>query len=190
MKPEIIAETPCAGGRFLELLELTYADGRGRRRTWESCRRRHSRGAVVILAILEPEQQVVLIRQFRPPVGGCVIEFPAGLIDADEAAAEAARRELLEETGYHGEVVALAAPVCSSPGMSAETLYPVRLRVDGRAPENNPPRPRPEDGEEIETILVPLASLDAFLADRHRAGDAIDAKLAFWAAGLAIQERG
>lgn len=50
--------------------------------------------------------EVLLEKQFRPPAGKVVIEFPAGLVDPSESLEECALRELKEETGYVGEVVA------------------------------------------------------------------------------------
>ena len=56
-------------------------------------------GAVMVVALLD-DGQVVLERQFRHPMRKVMIEFPAGKLDAGEAALDCARRELLEETGY------------------------------------------------------------------------------------------
>lgn len=54
--------------------------------------------------------EIVLQKQFRPPIGKVVIEVPAGLVDAGESAAESAVRELREETGYCG-VVTESSPI-------------------------------------------------------------------------------
>ena len=63
-------------------------------------------------------------------------QFPAGLIDAGETAAQAALRELKEETGYSG-AVAEVSPVCySDPGMSNANMQFAVVRVDAGAPEN------------------------------------------------------
>src|SRR5260370_4985607 len=60
-----------------------------------------------VVAITE-EQQVLIVRQYRPAVGHDTLELPSGLVDAGETPGEAARRELLEETGYEaGEVEVL-----------------------------------------------------------------------------------
>ena len=65
---------------------------------------------VGIVAILQKPSgpELVLQKQFRPPINKVVIEVPAGLVDAGETAAQSAVRELREETGYHGEVVEMS----------------------------------------------------------------------------------
>ncbi|KAI4215287.1 MAG: hypothetical protein LQ351_002186 [Letrouitia transgressa] len=67
---------------------------------------------VGIVAILQKPSgpELLLQKQFRPPVDKVVIEVPAGLVDGDETAAEGAVRELREETGYHG-VVSEVSPI-------------------------------------------------------------------------------
>ena len=88
---EILAE-----GKYLRLLKNS--------RGWEFAERISEGGAVVIVP-LSDDNKVILIEQYRPPIGCTVIEFPAGLVgDSAEFQGEllevAAERELLEETGY------------------------------------------------------------------------------------------
>lgn len=59
---------------------------------------------VVSIFCLTPEEKVVLVRQFRAGPNKLMLELPAGIIGADEDPQDAARRELLEETGYAGEL--------------------------------------------------------------------------------------
>ena len=54
----------------------------------------------VLALTLTPEGRVVLVRQYRPPLGRFSLEVPAGAIDDDETPEDAARREIYEETGY------------------------------------------------------------------------------------------
>lgn len=94
------------------MIKTTYVDPNGQTRDWESCQRptrpKNSEiDGVGIAAILEKEDgpQILLQKQFRPPIAKVVIEVPAGLIDEGENAEVCALRELKEETGYVGEIV-------------------------------------------------------------------------------------
>lgn len=66
---------------------------------------RESPGFSVVFA-LTPERNAVLVRQYKHGIGETVLELPAGAIDPGESAAECARRELAEETGYTAEPAA------------------------------------------------------------------------------------
>ncbi len=176
MNAELLGRKPLCSGRFLTLDELEFVDERGRRRRWECAGRVGSRGAVLIHAVIEPDDEWLLVRQFRPPAGKYLIEFPAGLIDPGENAERAAIRELYEETGYVGRVVAVGAPGYSSPGMSGETITPVRIVIDGRA-YTSPPTAHPEDSEHIECLRVPRVKLPELLAEAQRLGDGVDVKV-------------
>jgi ADP-ribose pyrophosphatase len=79
-------------------------------------------GAVAVLA-LDDAGQVLLIRQYRHPVGQLLWEIPAGLRDvAGEPPWHTARRELLEEAGYRARDWRVLADYYSSPGFSTERL--------------------------------------------------------------------
>ncbi|MGW8323032.1 MAG: NUDIX hydrolase [Thermodesulfobacteriota bacterium] len=95
---KIIGKKTLWQGRYLRTSLTTYVTQDGTRFDWE-CYERTSPGVVIVVPIL-PESRVLLIRQFRPPVGRPVLELPAGLIDPGEAPEVTARRELIEETGY------------------------------------------------------------------------------------------
>ncbi len=79
-------------------------------------------GAVAVLA-LDDEDRVLMIRQYRHPVGATLWEIPAGLRDvAGEPLLETARRELLEEAGCHAARWHVLADYMSSPGITTERL--------------------------------------------------------------------
>ena len=111
-------------GRFLEMFEL---EG------WEYVDRIGSSGVVVILAVTDANE-LVLVEQHRIPVGSRVIELPAGLAgdlpDAeDEDFKEAARRELLEETGYEAENIKFLCEGPPTAGLTSEIQTRIGLVV-------------------------------------------------------------
>ena len=181
-----LGATTLAAGRFLRLDLLEYSDAAGKPRRWESAARQGQAEAVLTIPVLRPSGRLVLIRQYRPPVDAYVLEFPAGLVDANETPAAAAQRELAEETGYHGTVRWLGPPTCSSPGMTSESVRLALLDIDENLPENRSPRARLDEGEEIEVCLVPTAELEAFLRTQQEAGACLDSRLAAYALGLGL----
>ena len=108
-------------------------------------------GAVAVLA-LDDAQQVLLIRQYRHPVGRLLWEIPAGLRDvAGELPWATARRELLEEAGYRARDWRVLADYYTSPGFSTERLRVFLARDLEFVPESE--RDFVPEGEE--TQLVP-----------------------------------
>jgi len=173
-----------ASGNWLYLEELEYSDPSGRSHTWESAMRVNGRGAVAVIATLKESGAVILVRQFRPPAGGYVIEFPAGLIDDGESAESTALRELREETGYHSSVVEIMPPFLTSPGFSGEAVTLVISEVDENAPENQKLVTDFDESEDIETFVVTPVNLPGFLKEREAAGDLMDAKVLSYMVGL------
>jgi ADP-ribose pyrophosphatase len=115
---------------------------------------RHS-GSVVIMAVEEDgkEQRVLLVRQYRYAAGRDLWELPAGRIDEDEAALPAAKRELLEETGYTAQNWQKALHFYSSPGFVDETMTVFLARGLKRGTA------QPEEDEFIRKRLFPLSTL-------------------------------
>jgi ADP-ribose pyrophosphatase len=110
-------------------------------------------GSVVILAVddsIGGKPRVLLERQYRHAAGSFLYELPAGRIDEGEDELKAAKRELLEETGYSARKWEKALRFWASPGFVAEamTIYQARGLQAGAA--------QPEDDEVIEIKLVPL----------------------------------
>ncbi len=174
------AET-IAAGKYLVLQKVKFSNGRKLEGVWECVNRTNATGAAVIIPRLMPGGDFILIRQFRPPAGKYIIEFPAGLIEPGETPESTAIRELYEETGYQGTVDKVIPPSYNSPGMSGETVSMVLMTVDKNAypeiPENHQ-----EDSEDIETIVVSRADLPAFVEQSIARGDGIDARIAVFAA--------
>ena len=141
-----------------------------KRGKWEFVSRTGSTNAVVILA--EHEGKVILIEQYRVPVGGKCLELPAGLVgDEDEHATVegTAVKELEEEAGFTCDRIERLGEFHSSPGMVAESFTLVRghgvRKVD----------------EAIEVFLVPRAEIPNFIEQRRAAGSAVDVKLLLFA---------
>ena len=171
MKPLVTKEEVLCRGEYQQLSLLHWVDARGRDRTWECSRRANARGAVLVVAVT-PEQEVLLTRQFRPPVNDFVIEFPAGLIDkADESPAQVAARELQEETGYRAGRLELLIHGPVSPGMGSEYLWAFL------AADLTPGEMAPDDGEDIEILRVPVAQVEQELLGRMARGELIDTKI-------------
>lgn len=147
-----------------------------RRGRWEFVSRARNIRAAVILA-LDSEGHVILVDQYRVPLGSRCIELPAGLVgdedhNSDEDAAVAAARELEEETGYRAGRMERIGEFHSSPGMVSEsfTLFRahdlVRVGPGGGV-----------DGEDIVVHRVPLAGIGDAIADWRARGYAMDVKL-------------
>ncbi len=152
---------------------------------WDFVRRPNSDSCVGILAITDSDE-VVLIEQFRIPVGKRVVEIPAGLVGDEEeycgeALAETAARELMEETGYHAKEIRLILSSPTSAGMTPEFTNLFLATGLSRETEGGG-----VSGEEITVRLVPLSELRSFLAGKMAEGLAVDFKIhaALAAAGI------
>ncbi len=167
-------------GNWIALNKINYINKHGKAKVWECASRVNSRGAAMMIAVLRPSDRVILVRQFRPPLDGPVIEFPAGLIDPGEAPEVTAVRELLEETGYDGRVVKILPQSCSSPGLTGEKTSIILMEIDD-ADYSTPPHPTLEDDEEIQTLLVPRSELLDYLLEAEKNGHHIDSKLMVYA---------
>ena len=147
------------------------AKTRGR---WEYVSRARGIRAAVIIAI-DAEDNVILVEQYRVPLGRACIELPAGLIGDEtegEDPTEAAARELEEETGYRAGRIEVLGEFHSSPGMVSESFTLLRA--------HDLVQVGPGGGTESEQITVhrvPRAKLSAFIAERRAKGAAMDVKL-------------
>ncbi|XP_019399250.1 PREDICTED: ADP-sugar pyrophosphatase isoform X2 [Crocodylus porosus] len=150
LKNEVITER-----KWVKLEETTYVDRLGKTRIWE-CIKRTTRkegmpaDGVAVIAVLQRTLHydcIVLVKQFRPPMGGYCLEFPAGLIDENESPESAALRELEEETGFKGEVTECSPVLCLDPGLTNCTTYLVNVAINGDDPQNTRPKQKPEEGE-------------------------------------------
>lgn len=159
-------------GRFLRLAA---------RGGWEFVERTNAQGVVVVIAVTD-QGELVLIEQERRPVGAPVIELPAGLSGDDpgshgEELASAARRELLEETGYQADDLELVTRGPTSAGLTSEVITVFRARGVRRVAAGGG-----VEGEAITIHHVPLAEVPAWLDAAQARGALVDPKVyaALW----------
>ncbi len=154
-------------GRFLALVR----EGR-----WEYADRVNATGAAIILAVTDDEK-ILLVEQYRIPCHARTIELPAGIIgdepgSGNESHAEAARRELEEETGYLAEEMEPLTTGPASSGLTSEIVTLFRasgLRKTGQGGGVS--------HEEITVHEVPFSAAHEWLDAKARSGVLIDPKI-------------
>ena len=141
--------------------------------SWEYVTRARGIQAAVILAIHEGE--VILVEQYRVPLGQRCLELPAGLVGDEEEGESvelSAARELEEETGYRPDHIEPLGYFYSSPGMVSEGFTLVRATGLTRVSDGGG---LPE--EDITVHRVPLAGIVDFVASKRAEGVAIDVRI-------------
>lgn len=144
-------------GHFLQVYrdQVALPDGRAAQREFI----RHP-GAVMIVPILD-DGRLVLERQYRYPMGRVMLEFPAGKLDAGEAALDCALRELAEETGYRAHEWAHAGVLHNAIAYSDEgiEIFFARGLVQGQS--------HLDDGEFLDLVSHSADELDALARSGH-----------------------
>ena len=154
-------------GKFLEMVKTGH---------WEYVRRKGCFPAVGVMAIT-PDRELILVEQYRIPLQAKTIELPAGLVGDEprygqEELLTAARRELLEETGYQAQNWEYLFGGPSSAGLTDEMVHLFLATGLQKVAAGG------GDAHESITIhTVPLAGLTAFLEQRLQEGDNIDMKV-------------
>lgn len=144
----------------LNLFSIHYRDRAENEKNWvfasRSClaspldRKKGVPDAVVVVPFHRQEEKLVIIREFRIPLGDFQYGFPAGLVDPGESIVQAGKRELFEETGLSvTRVLNSSPPVFSSSGVTDESVSLVFVECEGR-----PSGDFNQMSEEIEVILL------------------------------------
>ncbi|HEU4454003.1 MAG TPA: NUDIX hydrolase [Longimicrobium sp.] len=129
---------------------------------------------VAVIALTD-DGRMVMVEQFRHPLGRVTLETPAGIVDEGERPEDAAARELREETGFAGDAAEILGTVELNPSWQRSRVHVAVVRNARRA------GPKDEDpAEDIRCSLLPVADLDR----RIRAGDveaaAVLSAIALW----------
>ena len=117
-----------------------------------------------IIFPLTKEGEVVLVRQYRPPLERMELGLPAGLVEEGEKPEAAARRELIEETGYSGGEWELLGSLASSPSLKDNWAYLFLARGVEETSE-----PDPDEHELVEVVRVSVEDLPGLI----RAGEIV-----------------
>ncbi|MEZ5710673.1 MAG: NUDIX hydrolase [Blastomonas sp.] len=144
-----------------------------KRGKWEYVSRSRGIKAAVILAV--HDGKVILVEQYRVPLGRNCLELPAGLVGdhgEDEDPALAAARELEEEAGYRPGRMEMLGEFYSSPGMVTESFFMMRAHDLEKVSEGGG-----VEGENITVHEVPLAELESFIAAKRREGCGVDVRM-------------
>lgn len=168
---EILSKKILWKGKFMSAVEITYRDARGAVRTWEALER-VSIGGIVVMVAITPAGSVLIEKQFRPPLGRDVIELPAGLVDPGESMETAAKRELIEETGWSAKNLDFLAEGPISTGASTEVLRAFLCTGLEHVGKNGG-----DDNEIIEVIEVPLNNALEFLRNAQTKKILVDLKV-------------
>ena len=153
-------ETLCVGKRVSLIKRVLCVKGK------EIVRDVVDFGEAVAIIPITDDGQVIILKQYRAAVNDWIYEIPAGRIEKGESIEEAARRELIEETGYEPGILRRVISVYTAPGYSNEVLHILiakKLRYVGA---------RPEAGEIIKVVKIPLNEAFRFIVKE----EIVDAK--------------
>ena len=111
---------------------------------------------------LTRDRQVVMVRQYRHGINAFTLEIPGGMIDPEDVnPAHAARREMLEETGYDSDEIVPLGRVHPNPAIQPNRCYSFFARSVRRVGD---PHPNIGGSEETEVVTVPLGKIKELIA--------------------------
>ena len=157
---EIKGSRKLTAEKWLNLFNVSYISKTGDEKSWQLASRQKEPkciaggyrrpDAVVIVPFHTLENKMVITREYRVPLNDYEYGFPAGLIDGGESVEQAARRELMEETGLTvSRFIKISPPLYSSAGMTDESVTMAYVECDGE-PSNR----ANTDSELIEILLI------------------------------------
>jgi len=168
---KIIGSKKLTQGKWLNLFDVAYVDDSGTGRNWQVISRNSEPkcisgrfdkpDAVLMIPYHRIRKKLVILREYRVSLAGFQYEFPAGLIDAGETIQEAARRELLEETGLQlMHITRTSPPLYNTAGLADESVVLVYCECEGQ-----PTNANNQGGESIEVCMLSRQAAQGILAD-------------------------
>ncbi|MDF2634478.1 MAG: hydrolase [Pelosinus sp.] len=115
-------------------------------------------GAVAVVPVTQ-EGNIVLVRQYRYPIGKALLEVPAGKLDKGEDPDTCALRELEEETGYVAEHIKKIASIYTTPGFTNEVIH---LYIAENLTLSNP---HPDEDEFLDVEVYSKEEIKTMIAD-------------------------
>lgn len=168
MNPKWISTRLIYQSSYFTFHRVFFQDQRGKKRMWETVGRKRDSPVVVIFAVTD-KNELILEKQYRPPLNAYVLELPAGLREQqDKSYHQAAQRELLEETGYHAHHVIRKGIFPLSAGMSQDLIH---LFFATKLVHT---KKQPDAGEYIQVLRVPLTKMTSYLTEQRRSKVLID----------------
>lgn len=130
--------------------------------------------AWVNMVAFTEDDQLLFVRQYRHGANEILVELPAGVVDAGELPEEAARRELLEETGYAFDSVEYICELYANPATSGNLTYTYVFKGGQKVQEQ-----QLDISEDIEVIIMGIAEAKQLLFD-NKIGQALHASALFY----------
>ena len=163
MEPDRIVTTrKVFDGRIVQLRVDTVSLPTGRQTEREVV----EHDAVAVIVPIDQDDNVILVRQYRHPIGQDLLEAPAGIVEGSESPDDCARRELQEETGYAAGTLRALGGFWTSPGFCTEFVYAYH------ATDLFPSRLEADEDEFIQVEKLPLSRVNGLI----QSGEIQDAK--------------